>query len=65
MKLPREQAGPSLGVPLVSFGAPPDDWMSIAVPEGEPDFSGDDDQAALPPIQDLAKPGGKQKSKRP
>ncbi len=39
MELPRERAGPSHGggVPLVSFGAPPDDRMSIATSEGESD----------------------------
>ncbi len=44
MELPRERAGPSHGggVPLVSFGAPPDDPMSIATSEGESDQSGDD-----------------------
>ncbi len=47
MELPRERAGPSHGgggggVPLVSFGAPPDDRMSIATLEGESDQSGDD-----------------------
>ncbi len=47
--LSREQAGPSRGVPLVSFGAPPDDRISIAASEGEPDLSGDDHPAALPP----------------
>ncbi len=40
---------PLVGVPLVSFGAPPDDRMSIAASEGEPDLSGDDDSAPLPP----------------
>ncbi len=46
MELPRERAGPSHGggVPLVSFGAPPDDRMSIATSEGESDQSGDDPQ---------------------
>ncbi len=37
------------GVPLVSFGAPPDDRMSIAASEGESDHSGNDDSAPLPP----------------
>ncbi len=51
MELPREWAGPSHGggVPLVSFGAPPDDWMSIATSEGESDQSGDDGSVPLPP----------------
>ncbi len=51
MELPREQAGPSHGggVPLVSFGAPPDDRMSIAASEGESDQSGDDGSVPLPP----------------
>ncbi len=33
----------------VSFGASPDDQMSVAASEGEPSLSGDDDSAALPP----------------
>ncbi len=33
-----------------SFGAPPDDQMSIAASEGELSLSGDDDSAALPPF---------------
>ncbi len=51
MGLPREQAGPSHGggVPLVSFGASPDDRMSIAASEGESDQSGDDGSVPLPP----------------
>ncbi len=51
MELPRERAGPSHGggVPLVSFGAPPDDRMSIATLEGESDQSGDDGSIPLPP----------------
>ncbi len=51
MELPRERAGPSHGggVPLVSFGAPPDDRMSIATLEGESDQSGDDGSVPLPP----------------
>ncbi len=36
------------GVPLVSFGAPPDDRMSIATLEGESDQSGDDGSVPLP-----------------
>ncbi len=38
------------GTPPVSFGAPPDDQMSIAASEGELSLSGDDDSAALPPF---------------
>ncbi len=51
MELPRERAGPSHGggVPLLSFGAPPDDRMSIATLEGESDQSGDDGSVPLPP----------------
>ncbi len=51
MELPRERAGPShgAGVPLVSFGVPPDDRMSIATLEGESDQSGDDGSVPLPP----------------
>ncbi len=51
MELPRERAGPSHGggVPLVSFGAPPDDRMSIATSEGESDQSGNDGSVPLPP----------------
>ncbi len=37
------------GVPLVSFGAPPNDRMSIATSEGESDQSGDDGSVPLPP----------------
>ncbi len=48
---PLERAGTSAeqGTPPVSFGAPPDDQMSIAASEGELSLSGDDDPAALPP----------------
>ncbi len=51
MELPRGRAGPSHGggVPLVFFGAPPDDRMSIATSEGESDQSGDDGSVPLPP----------------
>ncbi len=51
MGLPLERAGTSAerGTPPVSFGAPPDDQMSIAASEGELSLSGDDDSAALPP----------------
>ncbi len=49
--LPLERAGTSAerGTPPVSFGASPDDQMSIAALEGELSLSGDDDPAALPP----------------
>ncbi len=49
--LPLERAGTSAerGTPFVSFGAPPDDQMSIAALEGELSLSGDDDPAGLPP----------------
>ncbi len=40
---------PWRGVALVSFGAPPDNWMSIAASEGESDHSGDDGSVPLPP----------------
>ncbi|XP_058618375.1 skin secretory protein xP2-like [Onychostoma macrolepis] len=48
--LPLERAGTSAerGIPPVSFGAPPDDQMSVAALESESP-SGDDDSAALPP----------------
>ncbi len=44
-------SGPSHrgGVPLVSFGAPPDDRISIATSEGESDQSGDDGSVPLSP----------------
>ncbi len=62
MELPREQAGPSHGggVPLVSFGAPPDDRMSIATSEGESDQSGDDGSVPLPPSGRSAVPDSDQ-----
>ncbi len=49
--LPLERAGTSAewGTPPVSFGASPDDQMSVAASEGELSLSGDDDPAALPP----------------
>ncbi len=49
--VPLERAGTSAerGTPPVSFGAPPDDQMSITASEGELSLSGDDDSAALPP----------------
>ncbi len=58
MELPRERAGPSHGggVPLVSFGAPPDDRMSIATSEGESDQSGDDGSVPFPPSGQSAVP---------
>ncbi len=40
VELPEERSGPSQWcAPYVSFGAPPDDRMSIAASEGESDFS--------------------------
>ncbi len=47
--LRRTGASTEWGTPPVSFGAPPDELMSIAASEGEPSLSGDDDSAALPP----------------
>ncbi|XDV19482.1 hypothetical protein PO909_024947 [Leuciscus waleckii] len=44
-----ETTGPSRVGPVVSFGAPPEDQMSIAASEGERSSSGEDDPAALPP----------------
>ena len=47
---PLEKAGPSSRcVPVVSFGAPCEDQMSIAASEGGSDFSAGDDSAPLPP----------------
>ncbi len=56
VELPKEHAGPSAGrgEPRVSFGAPSDDQMSIAVSEGKRSLSGDDDPAALPPSSVVA-----------
>ncbi len=52
-----ERGGPSQRcAPSVSFGAPPDDRMSIAASEGESDFSGDDASAQLPPLGTVAVP---------
>ncbi len=49
VELPMERAGPSTrSVPAVFFGAYPDNWMSIAASEGEPELSGEEDSAALP-----------------
>ncbi len=50
--LPLEWAGtsPERGTPPVSFGAPPDNQMSIAASEGELSLSGDYNPAALPPL---------------
>lgn len=48
-ELSKECAGPSRGAPVVSFGAPPDDRMSIAASEGELESPGEEDSAALPP----------------
>ncbi|KAL0173588.1 hypothetical protein M9458_029556, partial [Cirrhinus mrigala] len=49
LELPKEWAGPSHGVPLVSFEVPLDYRMLITALEGEPDLSGEDDPAALLP----------------
>ncbi len=46
--LDRTGATAEWGTPLVSFGAPPDDQMSITASEGELCLSGHDDSAALP-----------------
>ncbi len=48
--VPLDRAGTSAewGTPPVSFGAPPDDQMSITASEGELSLSGDDDSAELP-----------------
>ncbi|KAL0200597.1 hypothetical protein M9458_003784, partial [Cirrhinus mrigala] len=56
VELPKEQAGPPRGVPLVSFGALPDDRMSIMAVEGEPDLSGEDDPSTLPSTRQSAVP---------
>jgi hypothetical protein len=56
VELPDECAGPSVvDRPAVSFGAPPEDRMSIAASEGELG-SGDDDSTALPPSGRTALP---------
>ncbi len=47
--LVRTGASAEWDTPPVSFGASPDDQMSVAASEGEPSLSGDDDSAALPP----------------
>ncbi len=49
MELPRGRADPPRAVPVVTFGAPPEDQMSITASEGECMSSGDEDLAALPP----------------
>ncbi len=58
--LPLDRAGTSAeqGTPPVSFGAPPDNQMSIAASESSLSLSGDNDQAALPPsgVVALSKP---------
>ncbi len=46
--LVRTGASAEWGTPPVSFGASPDDQMSVAASEGEPSLSRDDDSAALP-----------------
>ncbi len=48
--LVRTGASAEWGTPPVSFGASPDDQMSVAASEGEPSLSVDDDSAALPPL---------------
>ncbi|RXN10643.1 thyrotropin receptor-like protein [Labeo rohita] len=53
---PKEQTEPSHEVPLVSFGAPPDDRTSTAASEGEPDLSGEDDLSTLVPTRWSAVP---------
>ncbi len=53
VELPKEQAGPSHRLPCI-FWCLPDDRMLIAALEKEPDLSGDDDSATLPPF---ARPG--------
>ncbi len=47
--LVRTGASAEWGTPPVSFGASPDDQMSVAASKGEPSLSGDDDSAALLP----------------
>ncbi len=47
--LDRTGASAEWGTPPVSFGAPPDDQMSIAASEGELSLSGDDNSAVLSP----------------
>ncbi|CAM4651462.1 unnamed protein product [Leuciscus chuanchicus] len=57
VELLQECAGPSEGViPAMSFGASPDDQMSITASEGEPDPFGDDDLAMLPPLGTIVLP---------
>ncbi|KAI2650661.1 Uroporphyrinogen decarboxylase [Labeo rohita] len=50
VELPEGRTDLSCGVPVVTFGAPPDDQMSIAASEGKRMSSGDEDSAALPPL---------------
>ncbi len=54
--LDRTGASAEWGTPPVSFGAPPDDQMSVAASEGELSLSGDDDSAVLPPLGVVALP---------
>ncbi len=49
VQLPRGRADPPRAVPVVIFGAPLEDQMSITASEGERMSSGDEDLAALPP----------------
>uniref|UniRef100_A0A671LNG3 Band 4.1-like protein 3 n=1 Tax=Sinocyclocheilus anshuiensis TaxID=1608454 RepID=A0A671LNG3_9TELE len=54
---PQEHAGPSTkSVPAVSFGAPPDDRMTITASEGKPELFGEEDSAALLPSEMVARP---------
>ncbi len=46
VELPRRHADPPRAVPVVTFGASPEDKMSIATSEGERMSSGDEDSAA-------------------
>ncbi len=57
VELPKVRAGSSTrSVTAVSFGTPPDDRMSIAASKGEPELSGEEDLAALPPSEMVAMP---------
>ncbi len=49
VSLDRTGASAEWGTPHVSFGAPPDDQMSITASEGKLSLSGDGNSAALPP----------------
>ncbi len=57
VELLKECVGPSTrSVPAVSFSASPDDRMLTAASEGEPELSGEEDSAALPPFGMVAMP---------